>query len=552
MSDRRVATLLGVGTVLVFAALLWPHYGSYAVRGDAAALVLHSARFYGPSASEWFTRGFTDYFVSYPEVSFHTAYVRPVVNLSFWLESLFASGPDSPLFFATNLLGHAVVVALVFLVGRRTLSLDLPRALAAAALFAFTATAHELLVAPAFRADMLAALLSLTAWLLADRDTHSGRRIAAIAVLLALALATKETAIVMPLAVGAMLWRRGRQRDAAVVMAVPLFLFAALRLLAPNEGLNVSVQHLGLRAVHLSSGVFLPLRSGVELLATWRAPHHARALAAAMSGLALNLLGLAWVALRVRRDGRIVASFLAIALAAMILPIVLAPFVRLLYLSQAFALLALVASVPRLATGRASRALVPIAALSFVVLGPLTLARVLWRDRTVERARNGDAAALRASARRLLADSTTRRLYLLNDRVGEQGTQAMLAIAAHEAGREGVTLRVIDALQSETGNPQGTLDVGSSVDSLRIAMRCTSDCSIAFPGTPAGSTTRLGAPGIITYRGTSATDMVALIPRFSAGDAAVFGWDPHDPGLHQLARRDPAWQRVPFTLPAAR
>ncbi|HKP75786.1 MAG TPA: hypothetical protein VJT67_09615, partial [Longimicrobiaceae bacterium] len=118
--DARTAALLALATLAVSVAANLPFILSYAVRGDTAALMLHSTRFFPADVGSWLHQGFSDYFVNFPEATQpYTGFVRPVVNATIWLESWLAPGQNSPVFLLTNYVGHAACTGMVYLAARR-------------------------------------------------------------------------------------------------------------------------------------------------------------------------------------------------------------------------------------------------------------------------------------------------------------------------------------------------------------------------------------------------------------------------------------------------
>jgi hypothetical protein len=183
---------------------------------------------------QWFSSGFSDYFVYDPAVSKPYAnFIRPGFNGSFWLLGLFLP-PESGgyLYFVYAVLG--LCSALVFLLIRQQSALGLGPALLLAALVPLTPPLvpeiGTLLVAySAF--DPLAAALGLLALL-----AYARGRWRLTAALLLLALFTKETSLPV---LGAVLvlslwqWWRGRPRGSLLptaVLALPLLLWLGLRL----------------------------------------------------------------------------------------------------------------------------------------------------------------------------------------------------------------------------------------------------------------------------------------------------------------------------------
>jgi hypothetical protein len=208
--------------------------GEYFPIADQWALIANSHPAFAHPL-QWFTQGFSDYFVYDPAVSKPYAnFIRPGFNGSFWLLGLFLS-PESGgyLYFVYAVLGACA--GLVYLLIRQQSAAPAWVALLLAALVPLTPPLipeiGTLLVAySAF--DPLAAALGLLALMAFAR-----RRWWLTALLLLLALFTKETSLPV---LGAVLvlslwqWWRGRGQGAsllpAVLLLVPLLLWLGLRL----------------------------------------------------------------------------------------------------------------------------------------------------------------------------------------------------------------------------------------------------------------------------------------------------------------------------------
>ncbi len=180
------------------------------------------------SPAEWFTRGYADYFHVYPEWGFprDTELLKPVTNIvAFINDALFGDH-------------YALHFALFFLIQFAGFVLFL-RLLRETAVPAFPASCMALLflVNPAFvnaglwclvcQFDVLAAVWALAAFLMLWR----GRNILAL-LFLTLAVFTKETAAFAPIAaaLSVVIWS-GKWRS-AILMLLPLLLWAGARSLA--------------------------------------------------------------------------------------------------------------------------------------------------------------------------------------------------------------------------------------------------------------------------------------------------------------------------------
>lgn len=526
-----------------------PFIATYAVRGDTAALMLHSTRFFPADAGEWMREGFARYFVNYPEATRpYTGFVRPVVNASVWLESLLATGPNSPVFLLTNYLGHAACCGMVYLCARRIGAVQRGRALLAAALFAGTLSAVELLQSPAFRADMLAAGFALAALLAADGWLHGGRwsRILVASLLLVLALFSKETAVPAPFLCAAWVGlaapstrpRRMRLLAAAALLVVPLAAFAGARAAGP-QGAYVSLVGVKGNLAQVASSAFFPGGGVFELRAILGGGAMDAASARALVALALNLAGAALVVRAlVRRDGR-AALLLAAAAAAFAIPALLAPAPRMMYFGQMFALPLLARVLPD--RRDFARGLM----LPALAVGPLWLLGSMAAAQPGLVAANRDSLRLQRTIAGELRDRHIRRVYLVGDVVGEYGALALLRLAALRAGRADVAPRVTSSMGRFGDSPRrGTMQISRAEGELVIEERCGAGCDFSFPGVAPGDERRLGVPRIITYRVVEPRRLVFAIPAAQC-DYLLVGFTPSGGGVRVLRPCGTAWEAVP-------
>lgn len=544
--DARAAALLALATLAACAAVNLPSIATYAVRGDTAALMLHSTRFFPVDAGDWLRQGFARYFVNFPEATRpYTGFVRPVVNATIWLESLLAPSVNSAVFLATNYLGHAACTALVYLAARRIGGLCARRALLAAVLFGGTMAAVELLQSPAFRADMLAAGFALAALLAVDAWRRGrGWPLEAAVLLLLLALLAKETAIAAPfLAAGWALLApgerpRARRVAAAAVLLLPLAAFAWLRATGP-QGAYVSLAGVRGNVAEAASSAFFPGGGVFELLTVARGREPAAAQAARMLlAFALNAAGAALVLRALLRRDRRAAALAAMAAAALAVPALLAPVPRMLYFGQMFTLPLLASLLPP------PRALARSLAALALAAGPVwLLGWMAWQQPALV-ARNRDSAELQRVLAAELRDRRVRRVYLLSDVVGEYGAQALLRGAALRAGRPDVAPRVVASMGRFGDAPRrGTLALRRQGGDLVVDERCGAGCDFSFPGLAAGAQAGLGVPGVIAYRAVGPRRLEVAIP-WAGCDALLVGFTPAAPGVHVLRPCGTAWRRA--------
>ena len=558
-SDRAVAAALALLVLAASVAANARFLATYALRGDDFALVLHSARFFPASAREWWTAGFAGYFANFPEATAeYTRFLRPTVNASFWLESWLAAGPSSPAFLLTSYAGHALCAALVYLFSRRAAGLPRAGAVLAAALFAGSASALELFHSPAFRGDMLGALFAMTALLLAlraarvpeDADRSAAALLALAILSLLLAVFAKETALAAPPIVAAWYWtERGRRGiGGALLLASPAAIYVAAKVIVQGGGGGAYATIAGLHrsAVQTLSSAFFPGGGAFEALALARSaalpPLDGARIVFALALNAAALALLAWVLVR-RRDRRVIA-LTAATLAALAVPMLLAPYARLMYFGQMFALplFVLLLATP----GGRARRLAAAAMVAALLTNPAwSLARMVGMQGDLA-ARNEQSRALQRTLGDVVRDPAVRRVYLLDDVPGQYGSLAMMRIAALRAGRTDVWLRVVNSMGvtgdwSRRASPPLRITVRGG--ELRIAARCAAECDFSFPGVLPENRRRLGVEGIVRYERVGDRALDVAIPGASRGDWALVWIDPSDPRRVRVHR--PGRSRTP-------
>lgn len=156
----------------------------------------------------------------------------------------YATHGHPALYRAVGILLHAVNAGLVYRVALR-LKAEPPSALLAAALFALFPTHAETLIISSFKGNLFAFLFSFAALLCWARalDTGSRRFVAGSFLFFALALASKETGILIPglLAAYSFLFARHRHRDLQRRVGLGLALMAACYLFWRFRGLDTGV-----------------------------------------------------------------------------------------------------------------------------------------------------------------------------------------------------------------------------------------------------------------------------------------------------------------------
>jgi hypothetical protein len=255
------AALVLLAALLLMAVPLGSYWLSYSPYEDDFALILYSAHQYHPNFSSWITEGFAQYFANDPScVARGYAYVRPVVNLTYFLESFLAPAPRGPHLMLTNIVCYLVSLALVFVLARR-FRLGILGSGLLTFLCALSPCWYRGLLHSAFRNDAFATMWSLAAFVSALGAYGRGRRwpgLLAAGLFSVLAVATHEQAI---LSVGALVllvayrearaWRHGFPPVKALAGILLVALPAGATILLINLG-NASYSHNSARGYVLA------------------------------------------------------------------------------------------------------------------------------------------------------------------------------------------------------------------------------------------------------------------------------------------------------------
>lgn len=342
---------LAAACVAVFAAGVWPAVGASFTADDFMCLTrgrapdpLQALRYF---ALDW------------GGSSAGGVFYRPLANLSFSLDG-WLFGPRPAAFRLSGLVLHLVASVLVGWVGRRRWRLEPPAALLSGALFLLHPLHDQAILWVAARADLLCAIFVLLAFDAATGPRGAGRG----AVFFAAALASKESAIVLPalVLVHGLLVAPGEDGRRALLRRVgPLAALVPPYLLLRHVVLGGLVGHGD--PAYRTGGVAL-LKSAAKLLLWIFIPVESDTLEGVLRGLPGGLVLLAAVVLAgaaalallaLRRHPRAAAGLFWVALA--LAPVLVRPNAWYTYLPSAgFCWLLAGALFPSAAPGRLRQA----------------------------------------------------------------------------------------------------------------------------------------------------------------------------------------------------
>lgn len=487
-----VSSLL-LATGLLHSVFLLPYVRTYHIIGDDFALVLNSARQYHPHPASWVTRGFSNYFVSFPDLpQHHTDFCRPVVNATFWLESLLSPG-TGPLNLTTNFLGMVIILILFMFFLRRETAGNILFLSSMLIVYAFSAIWYEALLFSAFRCGLLMVLFALGAFLLLppEGSRHQGLRIA-LSILCQLgSLLSHETGVVTPV-IAALLFvfRRDGKVARGHLKVLPLFLlpllcFAALRLvfyggvrraavLEPETGW---VRKGISGAVELLAKPFFPWDTAQVTSGEWSL--------SVVIGALMNLAGyalVAWALLRPGKSGRrpLLRALLCLGVALGVLWI--APTARFMQLAAVFGVLAAIVAVEQISKGAGQGwlrrglelGLVGLAAGQLLIyLTSFPQLAAYWEKQ------NRVARVEFEGLQKAIGTASVPTLLLVNDQAGWYASQAMLQMAAGPNKKRVRRLVLVDTFWGGS-DPQSSLRISRDNQAVRIEIVAGANQGFAF------------------------------------------------------------------------
>lgn len=173
----------------------------YSPISDEFALLANSARMFHPHPTEWFLRGYHDYFVVYPSVSPRTSnFLRPTINILYYVGS-WIFGWHLERYLLTNYFFIASLVAATVYFGKRFFNISRWSLIALFVLAFFSPAVEEFAVYfPNAPLDVIGALCVLLAMMALLQ-----RNLVLAFLCLAIAVSSKETAHFAPIA-AALFW----------------------------------------------------------------------------------------------------------------------------------------------------------------------------------------------------------------------------------------------------------------------------------------------------------------------------------------------------------
>jgi hypothetical protein len=465
----------------VYAVFLFPYVQTFHIRGDDFALILHSARQYHPNAFLWIARGYSSYFDSFSELPHYDfGLCRPVVNATFWLESLLSPG-TGPLNLTTNYLGLAITLVLfVFFVHRET-SNNILFLSSMLIVYAFSPMWHMALTAPGFRCPVPMVLFALAAFLLLppEGSRHQGLRIT-LSILCQLAsLLSQEIGVATPV-IAALLFvvtrdgklARGRLKLLPLFL-LPLVCFATLRLVfygGMSRSWVLEPEHGWVRLGIASASALLtkPFFPWDPPLAT----EGQRTLAVVLAAL-MNLAGYALVAYALLRSGKAGRTPLSRVLLCLVVALGVlwtSPGARYMELAAVFGALATIVAAEQISRGAGRPWVRKGVALGLVGLaaGQLLIYLTTFRQMAVGSAGWGRRARVEfEGVQKAIATASVPTLLLVNDQAAGAGSGAMLEMAAWPNRGPVRRLIPVDTLFGE-GSPQSSLRISRDNGAVRI------------------------------------------------------------------------------------
>jgi hypothetical protein len=532
---RDRALLLGV-LLLILGWVTWPLIHGYRLHGDDFATVLQSSSRYFQITNwtVWFTEGWSGYFVNYDGwPALGTDFMRPVVNLSLYLEGMLAPALGDPAYLIGGYVALVGTVLLVDSLVRRNSDADIVVRLLTSLAVGLSPVWYPDLTEASFATNAYACFFAVASFVLLDprRGVPRGWRLWGCLGLQVLAVWSHETAIVVPFVSVALLYAFAPERPTVRQLAPftsPALIMLLSRLLLSGEG-GVYAMHLGplssamkrLAAYLFGPPIPFELTRAGEVFGSGEA---AVALAYGLAILAnLALIAAVIVSFPVRPPGRrFWALIVAVGLSRLPGALVrMEP--RILGIALVVTLIVFLALTEQ---GRGRQWRLPVAVLLIASQAALMHVEVLApRDQTVAMMQR--AGAYFDAARESISTTEPDVVVLVNDNVAYYASRAMLEMAAWPA--TDITPVVINSYE---GNPQrdSSTEIVASGSTLTIKARYEPGQKAFF----AGALPDFGLPANgFTYsdverlRGPYAQAFVAS-GRIEVGRTLVLGVDPGD------------------------
>lgn len=524
------ATMLVLLAAVVLATM-WPLVTQYRLQGDDFALVLNSSPPYVKisDAGLWFTSGFSDYFRNYPDwPGGGTDYSRPLVNLVFHLSGYLAARVGQSAFLLANYVALFATALLTYVIFRGADSGSKLTAALMGVAVGLSPVWYSAMDSAAYLTNALALMLgvaSIAVVVNAPRDV-SPKRIALCALLQVLAVASHETALVLPFVTVGLLVGLNRPPvpfSRLLPLVSPLIYFIASRVLLDS---TMQVSGIGARVAALSwtrlaGFLFAPVlpvdlqvifhpggRSELEFLAVGFTMSLGFALTATL------LWGLSKLPLR-----RSMALLFAVV-AARLPGLATAMEPRFMGLGMVVGL-TLLLLLTRDSASRPQRtlaaSLVLVSSCLLFAAGPVTMRQELV-------AANEHSGVFYDAAQDVVRAEPVETVLLLNDTVGQFGSLAMLRMIAWP--REDLELVVLNSL-SATSPTAESAEVQVLGDRLEVVNALGEGQRAVFPGaSPDFSTPNRG----FVYSSLNPTEGVPsgfrAAGRVTAGATLILGVDP--------------------------
>jgi hypothetical protein len=238
-----------LAALVIFVLSLGTYYAHYFPYEDDFSLIRYSAVQNSPVPITWITKGFSEYFANDPQCATRFfGFDRPVVNATFYLESLFYRSAEGPLLLVTNFLCWIISAWFIYGIARR---LGASRWIASSGilLYALSPCWYRVLIHASFRNNGLSACFVLAAsYVLLERDAvRSWVRLLLAGIFLALATGAHEQGFTsLPVfAVGVAWlsfkaegkWRLGRIAVAIATVVLPtILMLASFKMMNPAYG----------------------------------------------------------------------------------------------------------------------------------------------------------------------------------------------------------------------------------------------------------------------------------------------------------------------------
>jgi hypothetical protein len=574
------------------------YLSSYALQFDDVSLILHSSYFFKVSFVEWITLGYRYYFANYPEAFIeYTNFIRPVVNATIYIESLFSKEPNSFIFLSTNYIGHSIGCVLVYYYSRYIIRLNLLYSLLSTLLFFGSKSVQgNPLYYPAFRGDMLGAIFGMTALLLTHfyykkiKYKQISIQTIIISLFLLVAVFSKETAIFSTFIVT--IYYSSKYMDGHslihfknmvilnykifILFLSPALLYLFMIFLFAYNSDSIGAYPLMNARLYINPiltfiQLFFPFdamnffKEAVLLIfpsfVFYTAPTNFENLFYYRNIIAFLLNSITIIALCycifLKKIQSLITPVIFIFL-SMGIPFILSGYPRFMYFGQMFSIPVFVyllnyfydnAKQKKYCEYNSIANFIIIILIFFaLVINPVYLISNTIKSQDSLIKGNYQSIAIQESLAEEIKNPDVKRVYYINDTIYWFGSLSLLEMVAKLNNRSDLSLRVVNTLSGY--NPMNTCEgvihnILSDFDDIKFQIIIEDNMDFHFPGA-FNAYENLGVPDFIEYEFNHGNNKIMSfsIPNYSKKDFLIIGFDPCNSGIYKYDINKNKWIKL--------